>query len=260
MKKLGLTPPIRRVLVLPDLHIPFHDLKTLSAVEKFMADYRWDDYVCLGDLMDFDQLSSFNKESLRKLESRRILKDYTVANEILDRHQAIIRKNNKKATFTLLEGNHDERIERYLDKVPNMEGMLEVPVGLRLKERGFKWVQSWSQREQFKIGKLYFAHGNYANQYHAAKMVNAYGVNIVYGHTHDIQNYIKTIIGKDKHIMAQSLGWLGDEDKVDYIKGKPNNWTHAIGIAEIQPDGSFNLYVIAIINHTFSFNGKVYKP
>ena len=239
---------IYRVIILPDLHCPFQDTKTLSAVEKFMADYYWDEYVNLGDLMDFDQLSSFNKEKLRKLEARRILKDYEIANEILDRHQNIIRKNNKKAKFTLLEGNHEERMERFLDKVPQFEGILEIEIGLKLKERGFKWVKSWTERELHKIGKLHFSHGDYISKYHASKMVDSYGVNMVYGHTHDVQNYTKTIMGKDKHIMAQSMGHLANENKLDYIKNRPNNWCQAVGIAEIRPDGSFNLNLITIRN------------
>lgn len=249
---------IRRVIVLPDMHIPFEDKKSLKAVEKFIADYRWDDYVCLGDLLDFDQLSKFNKDNLRKLDGRRVLKDYEIANQILDRHQNIIRAKNPDCTFTLLQGNHCERIERFIDKVPSFEGILEVEIGLRLKERGFKWVRSWTNRELHRIGKLHFSHGDYVGKYHASKMIDNYGVNIAYGHTHDIQNYTKTILGKDKHIMAQSLGYLADESKLDYMKNRPNNWCQAIGVAFVQPNGSFNLQVITIINHKFVWEGKLY--
>lgn len=258
--KLNLNKDIIRVLIIPDTHVPYHDAKTLQAVEKFMADYTWDEYINLGDLMDFDQLSSFNKEKLRKLEARRILKDYEIANEILDRHQAIIRKNNKHCKFTLLEGNHEERMERFLDKVPQFEGILEVPHGLKLAERGFKWVKSWTEGELYQVGKVHFTHGNYISKYHAYKMVDNYGVNMVYGHTHDVQNYTKTVRGKDKHIMAQSMGYLGDETKLDYMKNRPNNWCQAIGVCEVRKDGTFNLTVITIINNTFSYAGKVYKP
>jgi predicted phosphodiesterase len=251
---------IYRVIILPDLQTPYHDSKTLSAVEKFMADYRWDEYVNLGDLMDFDMLSSFNKESLRQLESRRIMKDYELANSILDRHQKIVRSNNKKAKFTLLEGNHENRLEKAVDKLPSLEGLVEVESNLKLAERGFKWVRSWSRGELHKIGKLHFSHGKYTTKYHAAKMVDTYGVNIVYGHTHDVQSYARTILGKDKSIKAQSLGHLADEAKLAYMKNGPSNWLQAIAVAEIRKDGAYNLYPIEIINHTFTFNNRTYAP
>lgn len=250
---------VYRVIILPDIHVPFEDTKTLEAVESFMADQTFDEYVNLGDLMDFDQLSSFNKEKLRKLEARRILEDYSIANKILDKHQALIRKNNPNAKFTLIEGNHEERMERFLDKVPQFEGLLEVDFCLHLKDRGFKWVRSWTEGELHQIGKLHFSHGNYISKYHAAKMVDNYGVNIAYGHTHDIQSYIKVNMG-EASIVGQSMGHLADVSKLDYMKNRPNNWTQAIGIAEIRKDGSFNLIVLTIINHTFSYNGKVYGP
>lgn len=255
---------MKRAIIIPDIHAPFHDKKSLRAVEYFMADktQKWDYYVNLGDLMDFDQLSSFNKEKLRKLEGRNLFKDYEIANEILDRHQDILLKKNPDTEFALLEGNHEERIERLLDKEPNFQGIMEVEIRLRLKERNIRWIRCWTQRELYRIGKLYFTHGDYLSKYHAHKMVEAYGINIAYGHTHDIQNHTKTFKrdNKSQTIMGQSCGYLADPNKLDYIKNRPTNWTQAVAVAEFQDNGNFNLVVISIINHQFSYNGTLYTP
>lgn len=248
-----------KAIIVPDIHVPYHDIRTLRAVEEFMADYEWQEYVNLGDLLDFDMISKFNAEMLRRLESRRILSDYAIANGILDRHQEIVRANNPDAKFILLEGNHEYRMEILIDKAPQFEGMLEVTKSLKLDERGFKWVKSWSKGDLYKIGKLYFHHGLYVNRYHAAKMVDQFGVNIVYGHTHDTQTHAKSIRGKHKFIEAMSMGFLGDESKMDYMRNRPNNWCQAIGVAEFRPDGTFNLQQIKIINNQFTYNGKTYK-
>ena len=37
----------------PDTHIPFHDKRSLKAVEKLMADYRFDGWLHIGDLAGF---------------------------------------------------------------------------------------------------------------------------------------------------------------------------------------------------------------
>src|SRR5262245_50642950 len=114
-----------RVLVLPDIHVPLEDKRTMAAVEKYMADQQWNEVVYLGDFMDFNCISSHNKENLRAVQGQRIRKDYEAANVMLDRHQALA----PLAKFTLIEGNHDERIERYIDANPAVEGMLGVEKG-----------------------------------------------------------------------------------------------------------------------------------
>lgn len=250
---------IRRVIILPDMHVPFHDVKTLKAVEKFMAAHVWDEYVNLGDLMDFDMLSKFNAEMLRLLEGRRIQEDYEHAGEILDRHARILRSKNPNCLMTLLEGNHDERVERLLNKMPQFVGLLEVEVGLRLKERGIKWVRSWTKGELYKVGKMYFSHGLYTNQYHAKKMVDNFGVNIYYGHTHDVMSIPRIMRGKDKTVEGGSLGCLCLPQP--YMRGAPDKWQQAFGVAYVKPNGFYTMYVVKIFDHSFvGPDGVLYKP
>lgn len=251
---------IRTAIIIPDMQVPFHDQETMKAVEKFMAAHRWDVYLNLGDFMDFDMISKFNKEALRLLEGRRIQEDYEHGNQILDRHQRIVRENNPNAEFVLLEGNHEERIERLLNRMPQFEGILEVEHGLRLEERGFKWVRCWSKGEVYKLGKAYFSHGQYTNKYHANKMVDQFGVNIFYGHTHDIQSMPKVLRGKDRTIEGSSLGCLCRYDQ-QYMKGRPSNWQQGFAVMHILPNGFFNLYVVRIFNHRFvGPDGVLYAP
>ena len=55
---------------------------------------------------------------------------------------------------------------------------------LRLKERGYKYYE---YNEPLKLGKVSFIHGAFATNLHAKKHLLAYGENIIYGHTHDVQ-------------------------------------------------------------------------
>lgn len=211
----------------------------------------------LGDFMDFDMISRFTVDVLRHLEGKRILKDYDIANSVLDEQQEALGKNCK---YVLLQGNHDYRVEVLIDKMPQFEGMLEVEKNLRLAERGIEWVPSWSTGKLYTVGKLNFMHGDYIGKYHASKMIDVYGVNLVYGHSHDHQVYEKTTKDDTYPKMAMSLGHIADPTKLKYTRGRPNNWSQLIGIAEILPNGNFTLLPIRIINHQFSFGGTVYKP
>lgn len=250
---------IYRVIVVPDLQVPYEDKRSLRAVEQYMSDNRWDEYINLGDFMDFNCISHHNAGQLRKVENQRILADYEAGNAILDRHQAIIRKRSPKAKFTLLEGNHDYRIERYLDENPAAQGMLELDVGLRLKQRGIEFIRCYKDGKVYNIGNAYFHHGLYTNEHHAKKHVDRYGVNIFYGHTHDVQSFSKVILGKDKTLVGQSIGCLCRYDQ-SYIKGNPTNWQQAFGVFYFLPDGYFDYYVVRIFKHRFvSPEGKVYQ-
>ena len=220
-----------------------------------MADHKWDEVIYIGDFMDFDCISHHNKNKLREVAGKTIWKDYDVGNQILDRHQKLA----PGAKFTLIEGNHEFRIEAYIDANPQMEGMIEVEKGLRLKERGINWIPFWSKGTVYKIGKARFVHGLYITQYHARKHVEAYGENVFYGHTHDVQCYSKELHGADKTMVGQSLGCLCRYDQ-KYMKGKPSKWQQAFAVFHFFPDGFFEYFIVRIFKSRFvSPEGKVYE-
>jgi len=244
----------QRVLVLPDIHLrpamngvpSGEDTETLSALQRYVANYPWNQVVMLGDLMDFDCISTHNINKLRLVEGRRIQRDYDHGNRFLDSWQ----RATPGAVWTLIEGNHDERIERYIDANPALEGSLEVEAKLDLKSRGIRWVRFWSKGEIYSIGNAHFGHGLYTNKYHAEKHAAEYGVCFFYGHTHDVQEMPKSLRGADKAIVGQSMGCLCRYDQ-PYMRGRPSKWQQAFGVFHFRPDGFFNHYVVNIFDHGF---------
>jgi predicted phosphodiesterase len=245
---------LSRWLVIPDTHIPFHDKKSLTAIEKLMADYKFDGWLHLGDLMDFNSISSHNLNNLRAVEGQRILSDYKIAAEFLDRQQGIVRKNNPHAKFVVIEGNHDQRILRYIDAHPQLEGLIEVPINLDFKRRGIEWIPYWSEGKIFKIGKAVFIHGRYCTDLHAKKHVMRYGADTFYAHVHDVQSYSLEQYGQT--LIGQSLGCLCLPQA--YMRGAPDRWQQAVAIFEFLPDGNFQYQVLRIVNHKFSYNNRIY--
>lgn len=251
---------IQHWVILSDMHVPYEDVESLAAVEKYLAAHRVDGLLNIGDFMDMDAISSFNFGKPRKTENKRLSVDFDRANKILDRQQSIIRKRNPNAKFVMLEGNHEERIERFLDQHPMLEGLLDVPKLLRLNERHITWVRSWSDGKVHTIGKANFVHGLYTNMYHAKKMVDAWGTNIFYGHTHDIMAISRTHKGKSDIVVGQSIGCLCVYEQA-YMKGKPSNWQQGFGIFFFLPDGNYTYYIPRIFNHRFvGPDGVLYEP
>lgn len=247
----------QRWVVLPDIQCPYEDKETLAAVEKFMAAHTFAGYINLGDLCDFNEISRFN-EGFPGRVSERVDQTFRAVNTLLDRHQAIIRKRNPRARFVLLEGNHDYRAVAYTEKHPELGKTLDVPRNLRLKERGFEWVPSWSKGKLFKLGNAYFAHGLITTKWHAAIMAARFGVSIYYGHTHDVMEFPVVLHGDNKTIVGKSLGCLCRYDQ-KYLKGAPTNWQQAFAVFDILPDGFYTEHTMRIFRHRFvGIDGVVY--
>jgi hypothetical protein len=248
-------------IILPDVHASVtgeHDADALAAVSDFMRSRSFDGYLNLGDLIDFSIISSHNVGNLRAVEGGRILEEYNVADAILSQHETIIRGNNPSAKMVLLEGNHEYRIQRYIDAHPELEGLVEVPNVLNLAKRQIEWVPSWSKGELFTLGKCSFHHGLFCNDHHAKKMVQRFGRSCLYGHCHDLQIYSAHGYPASNVLIGASLGCLCRIPQ-QYLRGSPTRWAQAITIFEYDTvTGDFWFTPIRLNEHKLIFNGKVY--
>lgn len=247
---------IRRAIVLPDMQVPYHDEKAVSVVEDFMSDHNWDFYINIGDFLDLDQISHYNDRKPRILEGKRLEQDFELGDQILQRHRDIVGDN---CEMYYLEGNHEDRINRYLDANPIHEGSMEIPNRLNLDEKNIHWMKFWDKEEIVEIGEATFIHGRYCNKYHAKKHVQRYMKNVFTGHTHDIDCFSMESEGSDGTYVGQSLGCLCEYEQ-QYKRGEPDSWQQGFGIFYFFPDGTFTYYVPRIFDYRFvAPNGEVYS-
>ena len=247
--------PPYSVIVLPDMHVPKHDKKALKAVLNYVADNPVNEIVILGDFMDMDCISSHNEKNLRAVAAQTLQNDYEEGQKVLDS----IVKAGGGADVTLLEGNHEYRVERYVDANPQVEGMIEIEKGLDLSNHNVGWVRFWSKGEIYKVGKCSFIHGRYTNEHHAKRHAIDYGGNVVYGHTHDVQQHSLVRVGEHDTVVAQSLGCLCEYAQ-PYMHGAPSKWQQAFGQFYFWPNGEFQYYVGRLFGgRFFGPNGKEYK-
>ena len=240
---------IKRVIILPDIHIDEKTPKPYLAVKKFIKEYKADQIILLGDFADINSLSGWDYDKKRPMEGRRFKNEMNNLNKELD----FLQKHTKKITY--LEGNHEDRIERYLDKNPEMEGLIEIKEQLNLKGRGIEFKE---MNKLYKLGSCYFTHGLYTSKYHANKHLHSLGCNIVYGHAHRAQTDMMTMKMQDS-IMAYGLGCLCDKAPA-YMKGRPANWINQFTVFEYDDKtGDFNIFPINIMKNRFRFNGKQYQ-
>lgn len=250
---------IKKALVLADIHCPEEDKKALASVEKYMGEEKFDYVIYLGDFMDLSLISHHNKDKLRKVEGKRILKEYEAGNKILDRHQKLIYAHNPKCVFYFLFGNHCERISKYIDANPQLEGMIEVSKGLRLKERGFKEIMCYPDGEVLKINDLIFTHGSFTSSNPAKKHLEAYNSSVVFGHLHSPSMYTGVSYDKKNIKAGYGLGCLARFEQ-DYLKKAPSKWKKNFGVVYFPDKKHHQLYSVDITESGFvSPEGKEYK-
>ena len=235
-----------------DLHHPFHQKTLWENILKITADLKPDYFIFGGDNLDMDSVNHWDIENgnRRGMEGKRLKKNYDDFNEqILDPLIKLLPDSTRKI-FML--GNHCQWLEQYIDKIPELEGFAEIERNLNLKD--WKIIP---YRQTIKIGKIYFHHGEYTSKYHAAKMVDVYERNIVYGHLHTAQSFTKvTPVDGEAHC-AISIPCACDMNP-RYMKDKPSAWVNGFGIFYIHPDNNFNIYTVISTKGHFVWNSKRY--
>lgn len=234
---------------MPDVHLNDKGYAPVyEVVKNFIKDFKPDIAYLLGDFADCCSLSHWNLQKRRKVEGKRHLREI----EVIDKELKFLEKYCKKIVW--IEGNHENWVEQYIDKNPELEGLLEYPKLLNLKKRGIKWVP-WNTLH--KVGHLYLTHGMYINEYHTKKHLDILGCSVCYCHTHKSQTHTKNII-MQKTQKAWCLSCLCSK-KAEYLKGKTGNWDEGFAVLYVASNGEFSLYPIDIINNRFYFNGKSYS-
>ena len=240
-----------------DVHIPYHDKKAWKLLIKFIKEIQPDGVVCLGDLLDFYQLSKFTK----KLSQRRpVANDIFDANILLDElDEALPKKvHDRKRGKIYCMGNHEARLERFIDeRADALEGLVDLPIELNLAARGYELVK---YGEYARLGRLHLVHdlgwyGKYA-LFHSQAAING---NLVMGHTHRQQTIVVgSARGKDR--VAASFGWLGDVNQIQYGHRlrQRSEWTHGFGaILYNRRTGDCHVTPIPVVNGACTYGGQV---
>jgi hypothetical protein len=138
-----------KIFVLPDCHVkPNTPLDHLEWAGKWCAEKHVDHIVCLGDFADMESLSSYDVGK-KSFEGRRYTVDIATAElgmyefvmPIAKERERLIRNKEKQwnPTFTMLLGNHENRINRAVNNDSKLEGLISVD-DLKYHEWGWEVV------------------------------------------------------------------------------------------------------------------------
>jgi predicted phosphodiesterase len=142
----------KRVLILSDIHIPYHSVEALTAAFDFARDENPDAVLLNGDTIDFYQLSRFGKDP----KARSFAHELKSFQEFFVSLQAVF----PKAQIYFKLGNHCERYEHYLwMKAGELDGVEEFKLDNIIKSRA-QGIELIKDKRIVKLGHLNVVHGH----------------------------------------------------------------------------------------------------
>lgn len=242
---------MKRVVVVNDIHIPFHDIAVVDWAINFIEFLNPHEIVLNGDVVDCYTISAFDRNPLT---SSTLLDEIDEARRLMERLEWIPIK-------WWLGGNHEDRLRRYIwRKAPELGVLpeLEFPSLFKLKDHGFKWR---NYGEIHKVGKLHVTHGNIARK-HSGETARAhfeqFGKSVLVGHTHRLGAFYKTRLGRP--YVAFENGCLCRLDP-EYLNSP--DWQQGLSVVHVEEKtGEFSVQQIPIYRRrnkvTFHFGEKVF--
>lgn len=243
---------LKRLLLVPDTHRPYHDKKAWKLMLKVAKAFQPNTIVTIGDLADFYSVSSHSKDPGRVDSLAEEVADVNVALDELDSLGATDKR--------FVAGNHCDRLTRYLqDKAPELFGVIDIPSLFKLKERGWSYTP---YKEHTKIGKVHFTHDvGAAGRNSTFKALDTYQHSVVTGHAHRLQYIVEGNAVGEQKVSAQ-FGWLGDSSKVDYMhRANVNkNWALGFGLGYYDTkSGIVYMTPVPIVKHTCVVEGRLFR-
>ena len=230
----------KKILVLSDIHFPYHNAKALRAAINYGIKEGVDCIILNGDILDFYGLSDFSKDPSKPKFREEIKLGKWFLNEL--------RLAFPKAQIYYKIGNHEMRLERYLMvKAPEIFDSEEFRLEILL-EFAKHHVILIDKYTVIKAGNLNIIHGHEykgaGGVYPAKYIYSKSKVNTICGHYHRSSTYI------DKNMNGQYNGGFSTgclcELSPDYMPY--NEWVHGFAVVTMKQNGNFSVQNLTIDN------------
>ena len=217
----------KKVLVMSDVHLPYHDVPAISAAIEFAQNEEIDAILLNGDTLDFYTLSRFIRDP----------KARSFAHELLT-FQLFIEALNQafpSAKVYIKLGNHDERYQHYLwTKAGELDGVEEFELKNIIKKRAPE-AEVIGDKRIIKLGALNVLHGHEFGQSIFSPVNVARGlflrgkVSAMQGHNHQTSEHTESNMNGEI-TTTYSVGCLCNLTPA-YLP--INKWNHGFAIVDI---------------------------
>jgi predicted phosphodiesterase len=197
----------KRALLISDIHVPYHNVNACRLAIQHGLKLGVDCVIVNGDLCDFHSVSFWERDPRRRF----LVDELESARRFLE----VLRDTFPKARIVLKEGNHEERLWRWVwARVPEFAGLKELSLNeiLYLPDYGIELVDN--KKPIRCANDLYILHGHefrspFQNPVNAARgLYLRANCNAICGDLHQTSQHTGT--GLEKTISCWSVGCLCD--------------------------------------------------
>jgi predicted phosphodiesterase len=250
----------KRILLVPDIQVPYHDKRLVATFTEFIRRYKPDELHQVGDLVDMPQPSRWSKGLAGEYEPtlQRDL-DTTVA-LLADWRQAL----GKGKPLVVKTGNHDERLESYVARYApalsslgalRLDALLHTEeLGVRLERRPYQIAPGWV-----------LAHGHESGLRStpgltALALAKKFGCSVVCGHTHRAAIVPSTtgVGGRTTTIYGLEIGNFMQMSKAGYLTAGSADWQSAFAILHVDGTKVHPQLIFVAKDGSFVVDGTTY--
>lgn len=232
----------KKVLVMSDLHIPYHHMEAISVALDYGFKQGIDCIYINGDLIDFAPISRFLSD-----------KDHRDMQYELDQVRAFLYGLSELGVKIFYKlGNHDERLQLHLARQsPELQEVDDFQIGklLRCDELGIEIIGG---RQRAKFGKLSVLHGHEFGESVFSPVNPARGLflraksSVLAGHNHQTSAHHENNLNGEA-TACFSTGALCDLSP-NYRPFAYTKWNHGAAIVHLQDKGLFHVDNFRIID------------
>lgn len=185
-----------KILIAGDFHVPFHDPRAVAAFLSFAREYRPDQLVLHGDVVDFEALSRFLKDPD---DTEKLQDSLDQAREIISALKAVCGWR----VFGI--GNHEHRLEAYLfNHAPALAHLDALCIANLIGLDGWRIVP---YDHYYRRGRLVVLHGtSYGTTVARKNAAKFAGFDVVQGHSHRLsQIFLRSLHGTHSSVEAGCL-------------------------------------------------------
>jgi predicted phosphodiesterase len=225
----------KRVGIISDVHIPYHDEKAFAAAVKELKKQSPDCLLINGDFADFYQVSRHQRDPHHRRFSEEL--KLVIAGLEWLRHEF------PKARIVYKLGNHEERWDHFVwNRSPEIYDLTNVRIDELVKAKQYG-IEVIGDQRPIMLGKLPVLHGHELGRSIFSPVNPARGAflrthhTVLVGHSHQTSGHADTDLFHAE-TFVWSVGCLCDLTP-EYAR--VNRWNHGFAWADIASDGSFSV-------------------
>jgi len=254
----------KRILVLNDVHAPFHDSKLITIEGRGLVldvakDINVDEIIINGDLLDF---YSINSHGAKHPDIQQKLEDELIWGREFIEHL----RNRFNCKITFIFGNHEWRLDRFiLNNAPMVWGLLSLKNFMELERFEIDYLE-YNDAYRVHDSNLFIQHSppSYGVNGARTSLLKKLDSSHIYGCTHRMQH--AAVTGHSGELYnAWFNGWLGSVDETQehkrvfsYAKGH-ENWQKCFSIVNLIDDREYHVQQVPIINNRCVVDGQLYE-